>query len=208
MNIFVVNLLLLSISRRKENLSCLLLWVAYLSKTLPVSHGILDDCQISNKYALYLNKLLSLEEDILRHSQRHHNEFWASILKWKGVNTSKTSGEILCRCKHCSHMCVVCYTLLRVSGFLKPLNPSGNKWQWRKAKQGKIGHSKKWTILLVEQIDTLQEMPPQKVWAIPAELSNSITVHPADGCRPKARTEKEMTFTKEADRFKSQNKVT
>lgn len=208
MNIVVVNLLLLSISSRKENLSCLLLWVAYSSKPLPVSHGIIGDCQISNKYALYLNKLLLLEADILRHSQRHNSDIWSLHPQMEGVNTSNTSGEILCWCKHRSHMYVVCYTLLRVSGFLKPLNPSGNKWQWRKAKQGKIGHSKKWAILLVEQIDTSQEMPPQKVWAIPAELSNSITVHPADGCRPKAGTEKEMTFTKEADRFKSQNKVT
>lgn len=107
-------------------------------------------------------------------------------------------------------MYVIYYTLVRASGFLKPqwLNCSGNKWQQRKTKQGKIGHSNKWTIFLVEQIDTSQEIPPQKVWPIPAELSNSITVHPAYGCRPKARAEKEMTFKKESDRFKRQNKVT
>lgn len=58
-----------------------------------------------------------------------------------------------------------------------------------KTKQGKIEHSNKWTILLVEQIDALQEMPPQKVWAVPAEVSNSIAVHAADGCRPRARRE-------------------
>lgn len=40
-------------------------------------------------------------------------------------------------------MYVKYYNLLRVSDFLKPLNPSGNKWQQRKTKQGKIGHSKK-----------------------------------------------------------------